>query len=230
MKIQELQEELQNKTSELDNSTHNLKMRLTAVESANRQQGQEKNEAERQMREEKERLRQLSRKYEVVERVKGELEQKVKQFGISERQLGERTTILTIENEDLKVELQELKTKMDTKEKEWTSKLETDSKASEAKTKQRIEKMWLEKLRRSEISAAQEMERLKDSQRRAETDLRKELVLAKKAEEEAKRLNEEFKKKVRTLRQAESDATHKVSELDDEVQEMKRHQGYTGGV
>lgn len=43
------------------------------------------------------------------------------------------------------------------------------------------------------------MERLKDVQRRAETDLRKELCLARKAEEEAKRLNEEFKKKVREL-------------------------------
>lgn len=157
MKIQELQEELQGKNSEIENSTHSLKMRLAAVESANRQQGQEKNEAERQMREEKERLRQLSRKFEIVERVKGELEQKLKQVGVSERHLEERTTILTIENEDLKTELQELRSKMETKEKEWASKLELDSKASEARTKQRIEKMWLEKLRRSEISAAQEV-------------------------------------------------------------------------
>lgn len=44
-----------------------------------------------------------------------------------------------------------------------------------------------------------QMERLKDVQRRAETDLRKELCLARKAEEEAKRLNEEFKKKVSEL-------------------------------
>lgn len=157
MKIQELQEELQGKNSEIENSTHSLKMRLAAVESANRQQGQEKNEAERQMREEKERLRQLSRKFEIVERVKGEVEQKLKQVGASERHLEERTTMLTIENEDLKTELQELRSKMETKEKEWASKLESDSKASETRTKQRIEKMWLEKLRRSEISAAQEV-------------------------------------------------------------------------
>lgn len=157
MKIQELQEELQGKNSEIENSTHSLKMRLAAVESANRQQGQEKNEAERQMREEKERLRQLSRKFEIVERVKGELEQKLKQVTASERHLEERTTMITIENEDLKTELQELKSKMEAKEKEWASKLESDSKASEARTKQRIEKMWLEKLRRSEISAAQEV-------------------------------------------------------------------------
>ncbi|MPD06863.1 hypothetical protein E2C01_102694 [Portunus trituberculatus] len=42
-----------------------------------------------------------------------------------------------------------------------------------------------------------QLERLRDAHRRTEGALRKEITQAKKAEEEARRLNEEFKKKVR---------------------------------
>ncbi|XP_071542005.1 uncharacterized protein [Panulirus ornatus] len=225
MRVRELEEELQNKTNELDNKTQSLKMRLTSIESANRQQGQEKNEAERQMREEKEKYRQLMRDFELSERMKGELEQKVKQLSDSERLKRDKIVAINAENEDMKGELEELTRKMQAKERECVAKVEAESKAAEARVRQRVEKTWLEKLRRSEETAAQDMERVKENHKRAETDLKKELALSKRGEEEAKRLNEEFKKKVRTLRQAESEATHKISELEDKIQEMGRREG-----
>ncbi|XP_042240297.1 golgin subfamily A member 6-like protein 22 [Homarus americanus] len=224
MRIQELEEELQNKNNEHDNKTRSLKIRLSTIESVNKQQGQEKNEAERKMREEKEKFKQLVRDFELIQKVKGELEQRMKQLTDSERQLQERTLTLSMENDEVKGELEEAKNKLRAKEKEWLTKVETESKTTEARTKQRIEKTWLEKLRRTEENSAQDMERLKEAHRRSEGDLRKELALSKRTEEEAKRLNEEFKKKVRTLRQSETDAAHKISELEDKVESMKRRE------
>ncbi|XP_063885721.1 trichohyalin-like isoform X7 [Scylla paramamosain] len=224
MKIRELEEAIQNKDTEFENKTRNLMIRLSTVESANKQQGQEKNAAERQMREEKERHRQLKMDYEILGKVKQDLEQRVKQLSDSERQLDERVTLLTVENEEMKSETEDLKQKLKAKEKEMATKMEAMTKTSEARVKQRIEKTWLEKLRRSEENAAQDLERLRDAHRRTEGALRKEITQAKKAEEETRRLNEEFKKKVRTLRQAETEATHKITELDDRVQELTKKQ------
>ncbi|XP_045111920.1 trichohyalin-like isoform X2 [Portunus trituberculatus] len=226
MKVRELEEAIQNKDTEFENKTRNLMIRLSTVESANKQQGQEKNAAERQMREEKERNRQLKMDYEILGKVKQDLEQRVKLLTDSERQLDERVTLLTVENDEMKSETEDLKQKLKAKEKEMATKMEAMTKTSEARVKQRIEKTWLEKLRRSEENAAQDLERLRDAHRRTEGALRKEITQAKKAEEEARRLNEEFKKKVRTLRQAETEATHKITELDDRVQELtKKHSG-----
>ncbi|XP_050712806.1 trichohyalin-like isoform X2 [Eriocheir sinensis] len=229
MRIQDLEEQLRNKESDFENKTRNLMIRLSTVESVNKQQGQEKNAAERQMREEKDRHRQLRMEYDIMQRVKQELEQQIKRLSDSERQLQEQTTLLTVENEELKGEVEELKQKMKTKEKELNAKVEAMSKTAEAKVKARIEKTWLEKLRRSEENAAQDLERLREGNRRTEGDLRKELMMARKAEDEARRLNEEFKRKVRTLRQAETDATHKITELDDRVQELTKKLAAEGG-
>nr|XP_053646372.1 golgin subfamily A member 6-like protein 22 isoform X5 [Cherax quadricarinatus] len=230
MRIQELEEELQNKTNELDNNTRTLKMRLSTVETANKQQGQEKNEAERLVREEKERFRQLTRDFQLLQRLKGDLEKRVKQLTDSERHLQERIMTLTVEADEAKSELQEAKQKIQEKEKEWSAKVEGEGKAAEARAKQRIEKTWLEKLRRSEEAAAQDMEKAKEVHKRSDNGLKKELAQVKRSEEEAKRLNEEFKKKVRALRQAETDAAHKISELEDKLEQLKRRSSSTDGV
>lgn len=157
MKVQDLEDKLQNKDNELENKTRNLMVRLNSTESANRQQGQEKNEAEKQLREEREKYRQLTRNLDSVERIKNDLEQKLRQISNSERLLRQHKTSLTVENDELKTDLKELQESMAAKEKEWSGKLEGEGKAAEARMKQRLEKTWLEKLRRSEASAAQEV-------------------------------------------------------------------------
>lgn len=157
MRIQDLEEQLRNKDSELENKTRSLMIRLSTVEAANKQQGQEKNEAERQMREEKERHRQVMMDYEIVQRMKQDLEQQVKRLTDSERHLQERNTLLTVENEEAKGEAEEMREKMKTKEKELNSRVEAMSKTAEARVKARIEKTWLEKLRRSEENGAQDV-------------------------------------------------------------------------
>ncbi|XP_069167160.1 trichohyalin isoform X6 [Procambarus clarkii] len=227
MRVQELEEQLQQKTADLDNKTRTLKMRLSSVESANKQQGQEKNEAERLMREEREKLRQLSRDFELLQRMKGDLELRVKQLTSAERSLQEEIMTLSVENEEAKAEAQEAQQKLKNREKEWAGKFELEAKMAESRAKQRLEKTWLEKLKRSEESAAQDMEKVKEVHRRTEADLKKELGLAKRGHEDAARLNDEFKKKVRALRVAETEATHKISLLEDKLEELRRRTSTT---
>lgn len=222
MRIQELEEEVQGKDKDFDSQLRGLKDRLASVENVNRQQNQEKSETERKLREEKEKYKQMEIKFEVSQKVKEELETKTRQLSEKERELRAEIMTLTTENEELKTEKEELEEELEEKEAEWIAKIEEESRSVEFKTKMRVERTWLEKLRRSEESAAQEMERLKESHKRTENDIKKELSMAQKAEDEAKRLNEEFKKRVRALRQAESDANHKIKELEDEMEANKR--------
>lgn len=222
MRIQELEQELGSKNTELENRTKNLKIRLETMENSSRQQNQEKLEVERLLREDREKLRQLQLKLDTLEASKQSSERRVLSLSSTERDLRESKETLSLENEELRVELEGLKTKMEAKEKEWAAKMEAEAKAAESRVKQRIEKTWLDKLKRSEESAAQDIEKLRESHRRSESDLKKELGLAQKAEEETKRLNEEFKKKVKALRQSETDLGHKVKELEDRLEKVKR--------
>ncbi|XP_066972142.1 trichohyalin-like isoform X10 [Macrobrachium rosenbergii] len=222
MRIQELEEEMRGKTRDYDVQVRSLKERLSSIENVNRQQNLDRSDTEKKFREERDKYRQMEIMYEVAQKVKEELEEKTRQLSERERELTAEVMTLTTENQELKTEKEELEEELDGKEEEWTAKIEEEGRAIEFKTKMRVERTWLEKLRRSEETAAQDMERMRESYKRSENDIRKELAMAQKSEEEAKRLNEEFKKRVRVLRQSEADANHRIKDLEDLIGEMRK--------
>jgi len=110
------------------------------------------------LKEEKERHNFTQEKYEKLSsRVKGELESKL-------TFLTERENTLTAENSSLLSELTEAKTqyealdrKIREKDREQLELLEKQSQDSESKVKTRLDKIWMEKLKVAEDTAAGEV-------------------------------------------------------------------------
>ncbi|XP_018009009.1 trichohyalin, partial [Hyalella azteca] len=167
---------------------------------------------ERHLREETERHRITQASFEKLRsKVKANLESQVQRLQEGEVILKEEQAVLLSEVQTLKGENEGLSRRLREQERQHAELLEHEVKAAEARVKTRLEKSWLEKLKRTEENAALDMERSKDAHRRVESDLRKEVTMAQKNEVEAKRLNEELKKKVRQLRQSESELQQRLT-------------------
>ncbi|ROT69143.1 hypothetical protein C7M84_012698 [Penaeus vannamei] len=128
-----VEEGLKDEIKKLKTENDNLRseagaMRGRTMENSSRQQNQEKLEVERLLREDREKLRQLQLKLDTLEASKQSSERRVLSLSSTERDLRESKETLSLENEELR-----------------------------SRVKQRIEKTWLDKLKRSEESAAQDV-------------------------------------------------------------------------
>ena len=113
---------------------------------------------ERRLKEETERHSFTQSKLDNVNtKVKGELEKQIKHLKDAENSLKEENTNLLTELSEVKGECESQSRKLREKEREYQQTVEKEVKAAEAKLKTRIEKTWVEKLKRSEESAAQDV-------------------------------------------------------------------------
>ena len=183
LKIQELKEELQQKAADYDLLAQNLKMRISLAETEAKNLGLESKNLEKHLKEEKEKNKQQAHRnnlqIQALERhlkeeterhkftqakleklsgrVKGELETQIKHLQEHETTLKEENFNLLNEMEEVKNEKESLERRLREKERDHEQALEKEVKGAEGKVKARLEKTWLDKLKRTEESASQDV-------------------------------------------------------------------------
>lgn len=181
--VQELQAELQQKSIEFDLQSRNYKIRAGVAETEAKAHKEDVNDLEKQLREEKEKNKQQSHRMDLqIEALERHLREETERHQYTKTKLDnfndkvkteleaqlkniqESDNILKVEKISLLQELQALKDQVDSdaKSKEKAAQdvrilLENEVKAAEGKMKAKVEKTWVEKLKRSEETAAQDV-------------------------------------------------------------------------
>ena len=156
-RIIELDEELTSKTNELEVKTRNLKVRLSLMESENGQHKLDISDLQKQLQDEKDKNKAMLSKYEnQTGKVKQDLEYRLQTLLDTEKLLRDSNEALKKDKYDLLNQIEGFRAKIEMKEKELIDK-DKETKSMEGKTKQKIEKTWLEKLKRSEENAASDV-------------------------------------------------------------------------
>lgn len=181
--VQELRNELETKAADYDLLARNLKMRINVAETEAKNLAHEAKTLQKCVKEEKDKMRQLQHRtnlqVEALERhlkeeterhkitqtkydhlrnkVKKDLETQVKHLQENEGILKDEQTILLSEVEELKVLNEGMNRKMREKDREYVEQVEKETKAAENRVKSRLEKNWLDKLKRTEENASQDV-------------------------------------------------------------------------
>ncbi|CAL4107369.1 unnamed protein product, partial [Meganyctiphanes norvegica] len=226
VKVSELEDQILSKNKEIDEINRNFKVRLNCLENENKMKSTQKDDLERQIRDEKERYKTLLKKHDNLnDKLKGDLEGKVRSLTEQNSKIQDEKNNLQIEMDQLKKQKEdELHKKLSEKATNMKGEIEKERQEIENKVKLKTEKIWLEKLRKTEENCNSEIERARKAHKTEENKIRQEKDLALKADEDSKRLNEEFKKKIRTMRQAETDAGYKLGEIEERMSELKRRE------
>lgn len=154
-RIQKLEDEVAEKTAEIELKTKNFKIRMGVIEGENRQYLEEKNELEKLLEEERERFKVKLKNQETISvKAREDLQNRVEHLEESEKVLKDAHIAVEEENESLRKEKEELLKKIKDNNWEWEDKLQREVKIAEARIKQRMERVWLEKMKRAEESAA----------------------------------------------------------------------------
>lgn len=179
----QLEQELQQKAVDYDLLAKNLKMRISVAETETKNFSAETKSLEKQLREEKEKskqqqyrnnlqvealerhLREETERHKITQsqyeklsgRVKGDLEGQLKLLQVAETTLREENTKLLLEVQAAEAEAESANKRLRDKEREHQQHLEKEVKSAEGKVKARLEKSWVEKLRRTEETAAQDV-------------------------------------------------------------------------
>lgn len=182
-RVQELQAELQQKAIDYDLLARNLKLRINVIEADAKGNLEESKNLEKQLKEEREKSKQQNHRQDLqidaLERhlreeterheyskskldnftgkIKLDLENQIKALHESEKSTRDEKSVLLLELDSARVECECIAKKSREKEKEFLLQLDQDVKAAEGKVKSRLEKSWLEKLKRSEETAAQDV-------------------------------------------------------------------------